>query len=346
MQKEQKIKIVPLFFHRQNDYTGSTKVLSNIIECDYPDNEVVVITYDSGEGFLSGLCNVKIVPIFRLTILGKSIPILSFIVSRIYAFCLAIIFGIKRPVFYINTIEPSYAAIAGVLLQKKIVYHVHEKFVDKAIGSKYSEMVFNHIRAKRIFVSEYLKKQYPERANSEVVYNKLSPYYISRVIIRPVTDRKLDTVIMISSLSEAKGIYNFFEIVNRMKYLTFILLLSASKEEAECVFKTIPPNLEIYYKQSDVHPFLYRSDLLLNLSIPSLWIETFGMTILEAMPYGIPAIVPNIGGPTELVENVKTGYCVDVTNINEVVEAIERALDKNNYPTLCVNTLKRFELFS
>ena len=67
------------------------------------------------------------------------------------------------------------------------------------------------------------------------------------------------------------------------------------------------------------------------------------MTILEAMPYGIPSIVPNVGGPLELVTDDYNGYCVDVTDIRQISNAIVKSLDDGNYFRLCNNTLDKFK---
>ena len=69
----------------------------------------------------------------------------------------------------------------------------------------------------------------------------------------------------------------------------------------------------------------------MNLSDPEGWVETFGMTILEAMAYGIPSIAPSAGGPLEIVEDGKNGYCLDVTNLQLVSEKIRYVLDADNY---------------
>ena len=66
------------------------------------------------------------------------------------------------------------------------------------------------------------------------------------------------------------------------------------------------------------------------------------MTILEAMPYGIPAVVPNVGGPLELIENGYNGYSVDVRDTESLVYHIKLALDKDNYERLVVNTLHSY----
>ena len=143
---------------------------------------------------------------------------------------------------------------------------------------------------------------------------------------------------MLSSLTKSKGLFVFVEIANRMPNFSFILVISSTQEEINSFFNIrIPHNLQIYSRQDDVHPFMRRSDLLVNLTNPYLCIESFGMTIIEAMAYGIPAIVPNIGGPTEIVKNGYNGYCVDVTNVNLICEVIIKILSTQLYYKMAEN---------
>ena len=78
---------------------------------------------------------------------------------------------------------------------------------------------------------------------------------------------------------------------------------------------------------------------MLNLSNPFVWVETFGMTILEAMAYGVPSIVPNVGGPIELIEDGYNGFCVDVTDAKVVVEKIKEVLESDNYMRFADNAM-------
>lgn len=84
---------------------------------------------------------------------------------------------------------------------------------------------------------------------------------------------------------------------------------------------------------------------MLNLSNPFLCVETFGMTILEAMAYGVPSIAPNIGGPIELIEDGYNGFCVDVTDAKVVAEKIKEVLGLDNYERFADNALAGFERF-
>ena len=108
-------------------------------------------------------------------------------------------------------------------------------------------------------------------------------------------------VTMICSLKEYKGVLEFITIASNLvsqNHISFKLILNAEQTEINNYFenKNIPSNIEIFSKQKDLEPFYSKSSLVLNLSRVDICIETFGLTIIEAMAYGIPVIVPPVGG--------------------------------------------------
>ncbi|MDY3069380.1 MAG: glycosyltransferase family 4 protein [Parabacteroides sp.] len=335
-----------LFVHPVNDLTGSCRVLANIIEMEYSNDTVFVITRNEN-GFLSQLPNVKICSVIY-KIRGKKY-FFSPLISRIHAFLLVLYYGKSFDTFYINTIVPFYAALVAKLYNKKIIYHIHEKFVSKRKSVSIYEWFFNHINSKRIFVSKYLESCYPIRKDCQSIikYNTLPKSFLLNVHEEPLSERRLNRILMISSLNRIKGIFNFIELARILPEYNFTLILSASQVDISNYIKEkIPLNLDIIPAQSNIHPFLQKTDLILNLSIPSLWIETFGMTILEAMAYHIPAIVPNVGGPQELVKDNYNGFCIDVTNVEEVAQTIKKSLNRETYTILHTNTIERFKILN
>jgi glycosyltransferase involved in cell wall biosynthesis len=60
----------------------------------------------------------------------------------------------------------------------------------------------------------------------------------------------------------------------------------------------------------------------LNLSRIDEWIETFGLTILEALAFGIPVIVPPVGGPSEIVFDGKEGFLISSYEIDAIAQKI------------------------
>jgi glycosyltransferase involved in cell wall biosynthesis len=129
----------------------------------------------------------------------------------------------------------------------------------------------------------------------------------------------------------------------------FRLVLNAHQSEIEQFLKNIliPANLHVFDTQTNLHPFYLWADIILNLSKPDGWVETFGLTIIEGMAYGLPAIVPTVGGITEVIEEGKTGFMIDSKNTTMLNKTLQSIL--NNplyYKTLSENSKKRIESFS
>lgn len=337
-----------LYFHHYNDYSGSTKVLADYLDSKYADkNEVVVLTDNTTDGFLSDI-GIRIINVPILRIKGKAIPFFSQLLWIIVGLYKAVKYGRKYEVFYINTIIPMYAAVSGTILNKKIIYHIHEKYITKSIKSVLAEFVFNHVKAERRFVSNYVAGKYKEKEGCQEIiqYNKLSKSFQSKVKIIKCENHTRDHIIMISSLQKGKGVDNFVSLASMMPDLKFTLILNTSKERIIQYFNSsFPSNLTVFPSQSNIHPFLQSSDLLLNLSIPDFIVETFGMTIIEGMAYGLPAIVPNVGGPIEIVENGYNGYTIDVSNLLLAADSIRDILKTENYSRMFNNALNKVKKF-
>lgn len=334
-----------IFFHNNNDYTGSTRVLNTIIETKYAEQKVKVVTTRNKEGFLSDNPQVQIVNVPHWKCGNKICDYLLTGFYHLMFFVIAMYHGKSYSTFYINTICPFSAAIAGAIYRKKIVYHVHEKIKGRWWGGwpMIMEYVFNHVNATRIYVSKYVQSQYRNKENccSTIELNRLSPSFVEKIHITPIEKRQRKNIVMICSLSKIKGIFNFIRLSELMPEYQFKLVIasdvSSIKKYISC---PIPKNLTLYPVQRDIHSFLEQTDLLLNMTIPALRIETFGLTIIEAMAYGIPSIVPNIGGPTEIIVNGENGYTADVTDLSKMRLLIKHILSPHIYPQMVQKALK------
>jgi glycosyltransferase involved in cell wall biosynthesis len=54
--------------------------------------------------------------------------------------------------------------------------------------------------------------------------------------------------------------------------------------------------------------------------------ETFGRTLVEAMAQGVPVVATRSGGPEEIIEDGKSGYLVDVGNVQAIADSMARLL--------------------
>lgn len=100
-------------------------------------------------------------------------------------------------------------------------------------------------------------------------------------------------------------------------------------------------NLIIHERQNDVVPFYQRATIVLNLSDKKKFLETFGLTALEAMTAGLPVIVPTQGGIAEMVEDGVNGYKIDVSELKKIENQIDNILsDFETYQKLSENALR------
>lgn len=137
-------------------------------------------------------------------------------------------------------------------------------------------------------------------------------------------------VLMLGSLKEYKGTREFIELAATLKEYAFELVLNETAENIATFWRESdivkPENLTVYPRQDNVAPFYNRASVVLNLSNKNLFIETFGLTALEAMSAGLPVIVPTVGGIAELVEDGVNGYRIDVQDLEKIEQTIQNIL--------------------
>lgn len=334
-----------LFIQPFNDYTGSTRVLANIILQRYSLEDIAVICYGQ-KGFLSDIEGLKLYRFNYPRFLGRRIPIVSGLLQKLHMYLLVFLYLPFFDELYINTIVPVITAYIGILYRKPVTIHVHEKKLKLSFVASIRERLFVKVRAKKIFVSNYLSSYYPSVKNPIIEYNRLPKQFVSGVEVTPLQNRGLNKIIMLSSLQEEKGCSNYIKLAKLNPDFTFMFVCSATQAQIDDYFHNyeMPKNVVIYDRQSNIHPFLKQADLLLNMSNKDFIIETFGMTIIEGMAYGLPAIAPDAGGPLEIIEQGETGYCCDVRNLQEVSKYIKIILkgDYGRYMNNCLNHVKVF----
>ena len=105
-------------------------------------------------------------------------------------------------------------------------------------------------------------------------------------------------------------------------------------------------NISIVSRQDDVAGFYNRASVVVNLSDKERFIETFGLTALEAMSAGLPVIVPTVGGIAEMVEDGVNGYKTDVARMDSIIRQVEDMLsDEQTYCRMAGNALRRSGLY-
>lgn len=338
------------FVHLWNNYSGSPNVLNTVVggltERGY---QTTVISSFNNDGFLSDVnCNKKINVQYEFK-RNICLRLLGFIRFQLAA-ASAITKTNKNDVVYINTIQPFLPALVAKLRRQKVIYHIHEAYPNKSLFQRFLFFVINSTSYRIICVSNYVKEKLDKSVVSKasVVYNSLDNSFISCMIARS-TEVSKQMVLMISSARIYKGVLEFCELAKRLPQYNFTLVCDTDKNEIRNLFGEYLSikNLDIYPTQKNVHPFYAKAHLILNLSNTKQIIETFGLTILEGMAYGIPAIVPTVGGISELVDEGLDGYHIDVNNKDMLVEKIKMLLENSElYSTISRNALQKSIYFN
>lgn len=338
-------------FHLYNDYSGSPKILKNILE-ELLNKDYNVYLISSRGGVLDELSHHNLKRKFTYSYHftpNKITTLLKYIGIQFYTFIIAFRFIFyKNSVFYINTILPIGPAIAGKIMHKKVIYHYHENAFIKSRFYKTLAWLMQIIADKIICVSNYQASFLHRKTNVVIAPNALSKEFLDQLHPNPTEAIQRQSILMLSSLKEYKGITEFIQLASTLPHYNFTLIINDNKKNIERYLNNISlqqtvnnlNNLNILAQQDHIAKFYNTTSLVLNLTDKRRCIETFGLTVLEAMSNGLPVIIPTVGGIAELVENDINGYKIDAENLKEITHKINDILtNKNLYTKLAKNAL-------
>lgn len=334
-------------FHLLNDFSGSPKVLASVLSLLIERGHSVEL-YTSGGG-AGALDEVKEAKIHRYSYSFSQNPAVTMarygwvqLITFFKAFRHA---GESDTVFYINTLLPVGAALAGRLMGLRVVYHYHENAFVKGIFYRTLARAMEHLATRIVCVSVYQASFLKAGRKVTVVPNTLPEAFTAQ--LRPDAERALNsaTVMMLSSLKGYKGTIEFISLARKLPEFKFLLIINDEAPEIDRYLHAhralpLPENLELLPRQREVARHYNRVALVVNLSNPQQFIETFGLTALEAMAAGLPVIVPQVGGIAEMVEDGVNGYRLDVNHLDDIAARIKEVLtDRSLYLKLSQGAL-------
>jgi glycosyltransferase involved in cell wall biosynthesis len=333
-----------VFAHLLNDFSGSPQVLKSTIASLNKDCENTLLYVGSdGNGCLTNSAKFIKRYWYKRTRF-RFVTLFTYFFSQLLLFS-KLLFDksvSKQAIIYVNTLLPFGAALYGKLTGRKVIYHIHEisltpyplKFLLTKISGLTSSL--------NIYVSDaHMEAMLIKGVTSMRVHNALNIEFSGKATTTEYAHRHQGffNVLMVSSLKDYKGIPELFKLANSLidlKNIRFDLVLNEDLPSIERYFDEhlIPVNLTIHPRTNDTFSFYTKTSLVLNLSRVDQWVETFGMTILEAMTLGIPVIVPPIGGPTELVRDGVEGLYVDSRNHEHLRSSL---IQLCNNKSLCID---------
>jgi len=309
-----------VFCHLLNDNSGSPIVLREAIRAlTDAGEEAVLFVGSQGRGALETAG----VPIHRYWYRRsryRLLTLLTYATSQVLLYrALSRARLSADAVVYVNTLLPFGAALWARRHGRPILYHIHEVSISPRPLQRFLVAMVEKTAGRAIFVSEDNCARLPvAKVPTAVVPNPIAPHIAERAFVTPYTPRRTGrfVALMLASPRDFKGVPEFLGLASRLagcKDVHFALVLNGDTTEvAQYLAKyRLPGNVEIQPRTNTPEDFYAEADVLLNLSRVDQWIETFGLTIIEAMAFGLPVIVPPVGGPTELVDEGKEGFLVD-----------------------------------
>lgn len=329
-----------VYCHLLNDYSGSPRVLYATSQALKDSRESLLFVGSQGSGILDRV-GVPLRKYWYQRSRFRIVTLLTYLISQV-----ALYRGLARAddiprdaIVFVNTLLPFAAMVWGRLTGRAVVVHVHEVSISPAPLKFFLAICAARCADRLIYVSRDHLSRLPinDRA-ARIIFNPVDPEMQAKITAAPPYKPRRSgkfEVLMLASFKGYKGIEEFISLADDFcdnDDIKFKLVLNAEAGEVASFTSrhTKARNVSIYPRTNDPTAFYATADVLLNLSRVDEWIETFGLTILEAMAFGIPVIVPPIGGPAEIVSDGQEGFCIDSRDgvaLREAVCALADAQD-------------------
>ncbi|AOR64667.1 glycosyltransferase family 4 protein [Pectobacterium wasabiae] len=341
------------FVHLFNDYSGSPRVLRDAIDAiqDECESDVHIISSDTS-GFLSEAGRYHVVPYHPHD--NKYMQLFRYIVSQIVTFVLLSYLLIRErlkgntTIVLVNTLLPFGGAIAAKLLARRTIIYIHETHIRPRVLMSFLSMIADWCADQALYVSRYVQQTVDlKKTLNNVVYNGLRRDF-KVPELQPMMKFEGKKVLFVGSLKAYKGIFTFVSLAKRLPTVNFIALLNTSESSFKKFQDEIIdiPNFSAYRSPENINDFFANAFMVVNLSNPTQWVETFGLTLLEGMSFGAPVIAPPYGGPVELV-NDEVGRLIEPSNLDEITAFIsELSIDFERWNILSKNCLRHATAFS
>lgn len=326
-----------VFCHLLNDRSGSPTVLRSTIAALAPDHAAQLYIGSQGRGVLEDT-GVPLRRYWYRRSQHRLVTMVTFFASQI-ALYRALLRARDIPAdatVFVNTLLPIGAMLWGRRSGRRVIVHVHEVSITPAPLRRVLLRCAAGAADRLLYVSgDHLARLPIAGPPAEILPNPIAPALRDRAAAAPgYAPRRSGRfeVLMLASLRGYKGIEEFMALAAAFQArddIRFVLVLNAEPAEVAAFGARHPQagNVALHPRSDDPAAFYATADLVLNLSRPDQWIETFGLTLAEAMIFGIPVIAPPVGGPAEIVTDGREGYLIDSRDAAALATALQRLAD-------------------
>lgn len=264
---------------------------------------------------------------------------------RFYYCCLKKIYPSKKYVMTAHSCLEKQSGYSNYGLVKKFL---NEKILKATIKS-----TDTYIFVSKAGMESYMREfDIISKERSFVVYNGVGTEKLERgKQFKHETGQDIK-LLYVGRLVNVKGVNLLIEAVSELKKRYNIrLTVVGDGPEREPLEKQadefeISDIVSFVGKKTDVMPYLENADIFVY---PSVCEEVFGISIVEAMAFGLIPVANRVGGIPEIIQDGVNGFLTDEKSADGIVNAIKKAitvLEKDAEEMVCKEAKKTAEKFS
>lgn len=325
-----------VFCHLLNDYSGSPRVLRATLRALDAPRDGLLYVGSQGRGVLDE-AGVPTRRYWYRRSRHRLVTLFTYFVSQLALYrALAKARDIPGDaVVFVNTLLPFAAMLWGRRTGRRVIVHIHEVSISPAPLRRFLTGCAARCADQLIYVSNDHRARLPiPGVPSAVLANPLDDVLHARALVTPRKPRHAGRfeVLMLASPRDFKGVPEFLRLAGELSTrsdIGFTLVLNGEAGEIASYLseRPVPGNVTVHPRTGDPAGYYAVSDMVLNLSRVDQWIETFGLTLIEAMAFSLPIIAPPIGGPAEIIRDGQEGFLIDSRDHGALAEAVLRLAD-------------------
>ena len=235
-------------------------------------------------------------------------------------------------VIYLVSINPfiaSYVIFLSKLFKKRLILGSYNPLFPKLFedGAKIGFSGIFYIRLLKSIKNVHVlniadRKLFKSQMPNSNIY--LIPNFIGNEGIVTMNRSKF-IILFVGRLEiEQKGLDLLAKIINLLKFGpdVEIHIIGAGNDGSKLVNKIVAQNKNVSWLKSISNAELFKEYKSANLIISTSRHESFGLALLEAQSYGIPAIAFRITGPIEIIKNNYQGKLIEPFLLDKFSEEI------------------------
>jgi glycosyltransferase involved in cell wall biosynthesis len=159
---------------------------------------------------------------------------------------------------------------------------------------------------------------------------------------------KSKRILFVGRLIQEKGVFELLHAFAQLRVSMsdlqcFIVGAGVEREKLEALASELSITSCMHFigwqPREDIPSWMAASDVLV---VPS-WREAQGLVIAEAMAAGTVVVAANVGGVPDMIRDGETGCLCDAQSVDNLVNALERALLERNNQELKARALQLYE---